>query len=436
MPFSARALTLPTCVFAEGLSLVGPDSRFRGVKTHGPYDKSNVVKEPKILFVFPEEYKDFANDLFVGLRNGNSQFPGLSAMFGVSLSKASVARCDTFRTDNLSVSNAAKKYETAITAALTSSTHYDFAYVIVERTAHYEFPSPYYSSKAALAAHGLPSQVISTDVLRTKSQLTWSLANIALQTFVKLGGCPWFVKPSSGGGDIIVGIGRSERTDRSGKVTRFIGYTTAYTSGGVFKSVELFRPQSTMNDYLANFGESIFSALSNVAVGNEPVRLVLHVPKKFSKDEKVELEKALQKLNVDIAGYTVLRLAEEHPFHVMDFEHRSFAPPSGIVMSLDPRNCLAVFDGRPSEGNMRRPPASPLWVTMQASSTRDYELQALIQQAYDLSVANWRGFNAKAHPITVHYSKLLSRILSTIDEDETIKRITTQTKLSQVPWFI
>jgi hypothetical protein len=44
---------------------------------------------------------------------------------------------------------------------------------------------------------------------------------------VKLGGLPWFVKPSPGGGDIIVGIGRSERTDTHGEVTRYVGYTTA-----------------------------------------------------------------------------------------------------------------------------------------------------------------------------------------------------------------
>ena len=121
---------------------------------------------------------------------------------------------------------------------------------------------------------------------------------------------------------------------------------------------------------------------------------------------------------------------------MLDFGHRSFAPPSGLIMKLDERNCLAVFDGRPTEGNMHRPPAAPLWIKLETTNYSDCDLEVLVQQAYDLSVANWRGFNAKANPITTHYSKLLSRILSAIDDQSVISRIAMQQKLSSIPWFI
>ena len=298
MQFNARFLKAPTCVFAGDVAYAGADVRFRGVKTHGPYDSTGVTAEPHTLFVFPEEFKDLANDLFAGLKNGNSQFPGLQAMFGIRLTKDAVARCTQFHVQNMDVSAAADKYATAIASAIGPSDAYDFAFVLVDKTAYVEHPSPYYTAKALLAAHGIPSQVVSTDVLRNKTQLTWSLSNIALQMFVKLEGCPWFVKPFSGGGDIVIGIGKSERTDKSGRTVRFVGYTTAYTAGGVFKSVELFTPQGTLDDYLASFGDSIYAALSKVVVGSNPVRLVLHVPKKFSRDERNHLEAALKRLSV------------------------------------------------------------------------------------------------------------------------------------------
>lgn len=436
MRFLARYLSPPICIFKDD-EPYRDDERYRGLRVAGPYDASNVPNNPKLLFVFPQEFRDYANQLYHALRTGNNQFPGMAAMFGVDIARDHVIRTSGFTVQGLSKQRAAEEYRRSIEETLKTEGPFEFAIVLCDRTLNYEMSSPYYAAKATLAAHGISSQVVTTDLLSNPNQLAWSIANIGLQVFVKLGGQPWFVRPSPGGGDIVVGIGRSERTNLQGETTRYVGYTTAYTSGGVFKSVEIFSPHKNFDDYLEGFQESVTQALRR-ALGDstQPLRLVMHVPKRFSYKEKERLEAALQEVGEQIAGYVVLRMNDEHPFHLLDLSHKSWAPLSGLSVEMDSRNRLLLLEGRPSKGNMRRPPPAPLWVTLQTSSVTDTNLDALVQQVYELSVANWRGFNAKARPITTYYSKLIAQILSASEGNDLVEAISSNVSLRDVPWFI
>ena len=291
MNFAGRYLADPVCVFKNGVEHRGSEFRFRGLRESGPYDSTRIPNEPRFLFVFPQEFRPLANTLYHGLRSGNNQFPGMAAMFGVNISPAQLKSANKFTVDSSTPREASKRYHNTIREFLESDNFVDFAIVLCHKTAHYESPSAYYASKAALASRGIPSQVITVDTLSDANQLSWSIGNIALQIFVKLGGQPWFVRPSAGGGDIIVGIGRCQRIDERGRITRYVGYTTAYDSGGVFKSIEVFAPQNSMDDYLAGFESSMVAALKGV-IGNtnQPLRLVLHVPKTFSFAERHQLK--------------------------------------------------------------------------------------------------------------------------------------------------
>jgi len=439
MRLIARYLQPPICEFKDRKERRGGDERYRGLRIDGPYDGGRVPPDPKILFVFPNEFRSYANQIYHELRTGNNQFPGMAAMFGVNMTPEQVARTAKFTVKGMSRGGAAKAYSRAIEESLKMDGSADIALVLCEKTLYQEIPSPYYASKTTLAAHGIPSQIVTVDLLNNPNQLTWAAANIGLQIFVKLGGQPWFVKPSPGGGDIIVGIGRSERRNGRGDITRYVGYTTAYTSGGVFRSVEVFTPHESFQDYLDGFQASVAQALRRtLGDATQPLRLVLHVPKKFSRKERERLEAALREVEVGerIAGYVVLRVNDEHPFHLFDLSHKSMAPLSGLSVELDSKNRLLLLEGRPTAGNMRRSPPAPLWVTLQASSITDTNLDALVQQIYELSVANWRGFNAKARPITTYYSKLIANILSASEGNEIVEAISSSNTLRDVPWFI
>jgi argonaute-like protein implicated in RNA metabolism and viral defense len=436
MKFDATFLQSPTCVFKGNVERRGGDERFRGLRTIGAYDTSRVKTMPTILFVFPTEYRTFANQIYHGLRNGNNQFPGMQAMFGITLAQEAAERVPKFSVENMSLFDAASQYRHTIKEFFATNVKVDFAIVLCSKTQQEESPSPYYAAKATLAAHGVPSQIVTVDLMDNENQLAWSLGNIALQIFVKLGGTPWYVKPSPGGGDIVVGIGRSERTNEQGNISRYVGYTTCYTSGGLFRSVEVFKPQSTYDDYLESLETSVTQAFRHIVAGEQPPRLVLHVPKTFSNEERQRVEKALKSVQQDVAGYVVLRVNEEHPFLLFDLNHQTMAPPSGLSVKMDNKNRVLLLEGRPSMGNIRRSPPAPLWVTLQTANGIEAQLDAMVQQIYELSVANWRGFNAKARPITTYYSKLIANILASSEGNDIVDAIAANSELRSVPWFI
>jgi argonaute-like protein implicated in RNA metabolism and viral defense len=338
----------------------------------------------------------------------------------------------------LSAAAAGDKYSAAINEHLSSDTDIDFAIVICEKTARYDLSSPYYSSKISLAAKGIASQVVTIDLLNNESQLDWSLANIALQIFVKFGGHPWFVKPSPGGGDVMIGVGRSERERGHGRMTRYVGFSTCYTSAGLFKSVEVFKPQNGLDDYLnalqGSIEGAIGAAISNAVV---PLKLVLHVSKKFGRNEPDSLLAALQNVQNNVAiQYVVLRVTEDHPFVAFDRSQSSFAPQGGLSIQLDAKDRLLILEGRPLKRDMRKPTSAPLWVTLQQSNSSGTTLDSLVQQIYELSVASWRGFNAYAKPITIHYSELIAELLSAADDDGLVAAISASNSIKGVPWFI
>ena len=68
----------------------------------------------------------------------------------------------------------------------------------------------YYRVKHIFISAKIPSQVVRIFTLMSEARLKWSTSNIALQSFAKLGGKPWKVKPRHDR-CLIFGIGQSHR---------------------------------------------------------------------------------------------------------------------------------------------------------------------------------------------------------------------------------
>lgn len=435
--FTARELAAPRCLFGDSVPRTS-DSRLHALREFGPFDSKNVEHSPRLLFVFPDEFRSLANDLFRLIVSGNTRFPGMKGLFDVAFDRNNLMRAPKFSTLGLNNAEASASYQRSIDEFFDAGNAADIAIVLCSKTDHREAPSPYYSSKVALARRGVPSQVVTADLLRNPNQSEWAIGDIALQVFVKLGGQPWSVVPSSGAGDVILGVGRSQRRNPvTDAVQTYVGFTTCFSAGGKFESIEVFKPQPTYEAYIAGLEESVVDAVSRILKdAKDPVHLVLHVPKRFSNRERTSVERALKAVQKDVAiQYTVLRIMDEHPFQVFDLSHVSFAPCAGLSVELDDRNRLLIVGGRPARGHMRRPSAGPLWITLQQSSLGDVRLEALVRQLYELSAASWRKFATGARPITTHYSKLLSEILATADDDS-VQALASKAHLRAVPWFI
>jgi len=63
------------------------------------------------------------------------------------------------------------------------------------------------------------------------------------------------------------------------------------------------------------------------------------------------------------------------------------------------------------------------------------EFPYLIRQIYNFARVNWRGFNARAVPVTLNYSYLIARLIMEIGP-ENWNRIISEGRLRDKAWFL
>jgi hypothetical protein len=63
-------------------------------------------------------------------------------------------------------------------------------------------------------------------------------------------------------------------------------------------------------------------------------------------------------------------------------------------------------------------------------------LDGLVEQAYRLGHANWRGFNARSQPVTLVYGQLLARLVGYLEEVDTWDPALLRSELQNRPWFL
>jgi hypothetical protein len=82
-------------------------------------------------------------------------------------------------------------------------------------------------------------------------------------------------------------------------------------------------------------------------------------------------------------------------------------------------------------------PDGPFLIELdERSAVMPEDLPSLVEQAFRLSRANWRGFNARSQPVTVAYSELLARLAGYLDEVQTWQPQFLRPELQERPWFL
>ena len=83
---------------------------------------------------------------------------------------------------------------------------------------------PTTKAKSAFAQLGIPTQMVTAELIEGyDNQFGWSVANIALALFAKLGGVPWLIETPPGEDDLIIGIGKADIRRPDG-TERLFGY--------------------------------------------------------------------------------------------------------------------------------------------------------------------------------------------------------------------
>jgi hypothetical protein len=422
----AGSLDKKTYVFRNGIH----DSQFIGIRRHLPL--TTLSGEPTIFFVYRPPDRPLSVDLYKALRGEKfpNVFPGTEKMFGFAIGPGNIkgiAVSDFKEEEMARVADIILKNELGPVLALI---------IAPWKNEEEEDSEEYFRAKHIFVGRGIPSQVVRVDTLGKDYRLQWSTSNIALQCFAKLGGKPWKVRPRNER-CLIIGVGQSHREDDVGGtriIRRYYAYSVLTESSGLFKELRVLGRAEDSTSYLAQLKNSV----SNIVRDNEDLfdRFVIHATYKIRIDELKSIQEVFENIhNKDNKQFVVLRINENNDYFGYSVANNSLVPFESTYAPLAWDEFLVWFDGLQYHNpKVARRYARPLDISFYYSSTDLTQADRLnyLQDALNLSGANWRGFNAKSMPVSIYYAQLIARFINKFDQlglpEIEIENLT--------PWFL
>lgn len=421
--------TLPV-LFARSPKLVFRSSQsgggsFGGLQKYGPLQEAPDTAQ--LFFLYRRCDHSLSQDLFRALRGDSfSTFSGMNTMFGLSLNRDRVSgiAVDSYTPDG-------------IRPALNQ---------IQQRTgAHNSVPvmlvpfqqgdmddnatEDYYRLKHAMLTAGFASQFVSIKRLIDRNALKWSVSNIALQIFAKMGGQPWKVKTTESD-MLIVGLGQSTRKGDNG-VDRFLAYSVLTDSSGLYRELRFLGTSDNEHDYRRQIATNLTRLFQEYQ--EEYSRFVVHASFTIRWRELNAIKDAIESIATDREVF-VVRFNEDTQYFGWNVKSNSMVPYKGSMCRLNREEYLVWFDGvtreRPRIGKVDRP--IHVKFTYPRRGIDDADRRTLLESSVRLSGGNWRGFNAQSLPVSVAYAHRVARFLRGFDEIGLVA----PEELPPVPWFL
>lgn len=410
----------------------GPQA-YQGVRAYGAFDGSAVsLVDGSLLFVFPEALQGLAHHLADAWLNGVGSFKGFESMFRVPVATGQAIKSLVVDADLSDHRAAAAAYRAAIAewAASSQDRDPDLALVLVPHSERWQTDTPYYEAKAAFANMGVPSQMVTQELISDQSRFQWAVADIALASFAKLGGVPWIVQAPADDHDLIIGIGRRD-VGVEGERRRIFGYAVTFVSNGTYQQTWSFAPAADEATYLTRLGETVQAALrSDLDV--EPSRLVVHLSRRTGVREIEAVERAMKQAGVTLPT-AFLRLDDTAMWDSADTDDETWVAPKGLVVQLSRRRALLHAEELGTTG----PPDGPLLIELHKRSTvPDEAFNDLVGQVFRLAHANWRGFNARSKPATLVYGEELAGLIGYLSDVQSWNPDLLRSELKNRPWFL
>jgi len=419
----SNSLETKAYIFADGKTR---NSQFKGLEEFGPLER--VIQPVTIVFVYREEDQYLVKDLIEGLMGNSSYvlFDGLEKMFKMNV------KIDV---NSISLPDFSEGSLQHATDNIRDLQHPDTALIpilILDKP-----QATYYNMKYKLLKENLPLQVVTKQLLRKKETLKWSISNIALQIFAKLGGKPWKVKTSNEK-SIIFGIGQAHQKIDS-KPIKYFAYSVCTDSSGIYKKVDVLGKSESESDYLDQLKENMIKAIKE-HIQNGYTSVVLHMPFKIKQKEIETIHNAIQEYvesadtSISDIDFVVLKVNQKNKYFGYAYTN-SLVPYESTytLLSNSPPAYLVWFEGLQygRKTIFKRVPG-PIYIEFYWSNgdLSEKERVRYLQDVLNLSGANWRGFNAKNIPISIYYCELIASFLKEFPaEVETIGNITN-------PWFL
>ena len=382
-------------------------SQFMGVKQSGPFKPVN--GDPHLYFIYKRPDHSLSQDLYRALRGDTfSTFPGMESLFRLPFGKGNVSGIpleDYTPTEIERIRDrviADGGHKSRLPIILTPFSRHD----------PQEKNSAYWSLKHAFLSAGLPLQVVSTTTVANREVLKWSAASIGLQVFAKLGGTPWRVEPRRER-SLIVGIGQAHRVTL-GRIERFFAYSVLSDSSGVFEEVRVLGDSDQEGEYLTSFGSNLEGIIDEYSSRFD--NFTVHATFSINRRELDRVGSVLDKRKVMSPNgeLILMKFNERNRFFGFAVDHNTRVPYESSVVRLGPNEFIVWFEGlQYGQRSIHKQVGRPLHVQfMYPSNGLTWEQQKEhLQEAINLSGANWRGFNAKSLPVSVYYARLIAMYL-------------------------
>lgn len=301
----------------------------------------------------------------------------------------------------------------------------------------------YYMLKELLLTHGIVSQTIDVDkawgsqrelmpvaeeldnknigekkpikMALVKKGFHYSLANIAVAIYAKLGATPWCFEAQETK-ELVIGI--SAYTSRElGK--KYIGSAFSFTNEGRFGGFECFSQHQ-----ITELAGSIKLAVSNFYKDNLSIsRLVIHFYKKLSYADLKPIQKALTelKLNIPVIVVSINKgFSDDLVGFDLSVDHKM--PISGNYLPINNYQYLLynnqLTNSTSQKIDEREGYPFPLKISLQefmpdekqSTSMSEEEKIAIFEQVCRFSLLYWKSVSRQWLPVTLRYPEMLAQI--------------------------
>lgn len=413
----------------------------RGLDRHGPYDQQFFTpKRPNIAIICESaaqgRVEQFAAKFFDGLpaiRYGNRAPYEKGFLRRFALERLGNTR--VFVTEG----GSADSYHQACREALEYAADHGFAWdlaIIQIRSRFRELTgsdNPYLVSKYALLKQQVPSQSIFFENIDVPDKrLVFTMNNLSVASYAKLGGVPWLLPADSTvAHEIVAGVASHEvSSSRIGRNERYVGITTLFTGDGQYL-LESRTAAVPFEEYMDAMIDSMKRAIELIRKEqnwqpNDPVRIVVHGFKPLKNLEVRAFRAVMRDLKLPSLEYAFVHVVDDHAFALFNETEAGaksyggatkgvLAPHRGLYVRLGDYEALVALKGanelkQPSDGL-----PTPLLLRIHRDSTfRD--ITYLARQVFNFSCHSWRTLSPAPLPITILYSQMIARLIRSFQD--------------------
>ena len=258
--------------------------------------------------------------------------------------------------------------------------------------------SDYNRIKAKLLGKAIPSQNFLMETIKTAN--TYTLNNVALNIYSKLGGTPWIInREDKSTLELIVGIGSSLDMDNN----RTIGFASVFDHHGAY-ILGGCSPLSNMMNYAEKLKDHLKGIIAEAiqvqgAAANTTIRLIFHLFKDASRYYEIDaILKTMEYFADYKIEYALVHISYQHPYRLFEAEGKDIVK-RGTFIELSNNFALLAMGVQRS---------TPLLIKVDSRSTYS-DIYDLSKQILYFSHLSHKSFMPSNEPVTTKYSSELAQ---------------------------